>query len=118
MNVSKNDYAWTDQTYDAVRSTAYVAADMVGAGDLDVYGTWEQSVDYGPMWFPATVALGWAPYRFGSWAWVAPWGLTWVDAAPWGYAPFHYGRWVWLSGRWGWCPGRRIARPACQTQRP
>ena len=51
------------------------------------------------------------PYRFGNWTWVAPWGWTWVDAAPWGYAPFHYGRWVWVSGRWGWCPGTRFARP-------
>ena len=41
-----------------------------------------------------------------------PWGLTWVDQAPWGYAPFHYGRWAYISGRWGWCPGslRRASR--------
>ena len=37
---------------------------------------------------------GWAPYRYGHWAYVRPWGWTWVDDAPWGFAPFHYGRWV------------------------
>ncbi len=100
-----------DQRYDTARSSAYVSPEMVGARDLDEYGTWESTPTYGPVWYPSTVAVGWAPYRFGSWTWVGPWGWTWVDAAPWGYAPFHYGRWVWTSGRWGWCPGTRVARP-------
>jgi hypothetical protein len=100
-----------DFRYDSARGPGYVSRDMIGGRELDDYGTWETSPTYGPVWYPATVAVGWAPYRFGSWTWVAPWGLTWVDAAPWGYAPFHYGRWVWFSGRWGWCPGRYVARP-------
>jgi hypothetical protein len=57
------------------------------------------------------VAPGWAPYQFGHWIWVEPWGWTWVDDAPWGYAPFHYGRWVYTSGYWGWSPGPIYARP-------
>jgi uncharacterized protein DUF6600 len=64
-----------------------------------------------PMAAPTTVAVGWAPYRFGHWTWVGPWGWTWVDDAPWGYAPSHYGRWLWLAGRWGWCPGGFVRRP-------
>jgi hypothetical protein len=100
-----------DQRYDASRFPAYVSADMVGVRDLDDYGTWESTPAYGPVWYPSTVAVGWAPYRYGSWAWVAPFGWTWVDAAPWGYAPFHFGRWIWASGRWGWCPGDRVGRP-------
>jgi hypothetical protein len=100
-----------DLHYDSTRDPAYVSREMVGARELGDYGTWETSPTYGPVWYPATVAVGWAPYRFGNWTWVGPWGLTWVDAAPWGYAPFHYGRWVWFSGRWGWCPGRFVARP-------
>ena len=103
--------ATRDLRYESTRGPAYVSPDMVGARDLDDYGTWETAPSYGPVWYPSTVAVGWAPYRFGNWTWVAPWGWTWVDAAPWGYAPFHYGRWVWLSGRWGWCPGTRVARP-------
>jgi hypothetical protein len=106
--------AWSavrDRRYDTSTSARYVSSEMVGASDLDVYGAWESYATYGNVWFPTTVAVGWAPYRFGQWAWVAPWGWTWVDDAPWGYAPFHYGRWIWLSGRWGWCPGALVRRP-------
>jgi hypothetical protein len=106
--------AWSavrDRRYDTSTSARYVSSEMVGASDLDVYGGWESYATYGSVWFPTTVAVGWTPYRFGHWAWVGPWGWTWVDDAPWGYAPFHYGRWVWLSGRWGWCPGALVRRP-------
>src|SRR5438552_4111658 len=57
------------------------------------------------------VATGWAPYRYGHWAWVEPWGWTWIDDASWGFAPFHYGRWVYVGGGWAWVPGRVVARP-------
>ncbi|TMH55893.1 MAG: hypothetical protein E6H55_17770 [Betaproteobacteria bacterium] len=100
-----------DRRYDSSTSGRYVSSEMVGATDLDSYGAWESYATYGNVWFPTTVAVGWAPYRFGRWAWVGSWGWTWVDDAPWGYAPFHYGRWVWLSGRWGWCPGAFVRRP-------
>jgi hypothetical protein len=52
------------------------------------------------------------PYRFGHWAWITPWGWTWVDNAAWGYAPFHYGRWVQWNNVWAWVPGPRGLRPA------
>ena len=60
---------------------------------------------------PTSVAVDWAPYSVGHWAYIRPWGWTWVDAAPWGFAPFHYGRWVHVGGPhgWGWIPGRRYA---------
>ncbi|HYJ99778.1 MAG TPA: DUF6600 domain-containing protein, partial [Burkholderiaceae bacterium] len=67
--------------------------------------------EYGPVWAPTTVVAGWAPYRYGHWTWMSPWGWTWVDDAPWGFAPFHYGRWVVVGGRWCWAPGRYVARP-------
>jgi len=89
----------------------YVSPEVVGADDLDDFGDWHTTDDYGPVWFPTTVAVGWAPYRAGHWAWIPPWGWTWVDDAPWGYAPFHYGRWVSVGSRWGWMPGPMIARP-------
>ena len=49
-----------------------------------------------------TTVDGWAPYRYGHWVYIAPWGYTWVEDEPWGYAPFHYGRWVTVGGVWGW----------------
>jgi hypothetical protein len=89
-----------------------VSPEMTGAEDLDRYGRWERDSSYGTVWVPATVAPGWAPYRYGHWAWVSPWGWTWIDDAPWGFAPFHYGRWAWAGGRWCWVPGAYAARPA------
>ncbi len=85
---------------------------MIGYADLDDYGRWDSSPDYGMIWYPTTVAAGWAPYRYGRWSSVRGFGWTWVDDAPWGYAPFHYGRWVHVGNRWGWCPGGYVARPA------
>lgn len=92
-------------------SSRYVSPEMTGVEDLDRYGRWEQNDEYGPLWIPVTVAPGWAPYRMGHWAWVRPWGWTWVDDAPWGFAPFHYGRWVYYRNSWCWTPGRYVARP-------
>lgn len=85
-------------------SARYVSDDVVGYEDLDANGGWRPVPEYGNVWFPSTVAVGWAPYRYGHWVWVAPWGWTWVDDAPWGFAPFHYGRWVVVGGVWGWVP--------------
>src|SRR5580704_17458296 len=92
-------------------SARYVAPGVVGADDLDDYGTWKNYPDYGAVWTPTAVAPGWAPYSDGQWAWVSPWGWTWVDAAPWGFAPFHYGRWAYVGGGWGWVPGPYWTRP-------
>ena len=60
--------AWSatrDRRYDTSRSAAYVSREMVGSSDLDGYGSWESYPEYGAVWFPTTVAVGWAPYRFG-----------------------------------------------------
>ena len=89
----------------------FVSVEMTGYEDLDAYGEWSNDPAYGVVWFPSQVSEDWAPYRYGRWRYVAPWGWTWVDDAPWGYAPFHYGRWVHLEDRWAWCPGRRVEHP-------
>jgi hypothetical protein len=89
----------------------YVSAEMTGYEDLNGYGRWQVVPDYGTVWVPTRVVAGWAPYRYGHWAWVYPWGWTWVDDAPWGFAPFHYGRWAFVGGTWAWVPGTYVARP-------
>jgi hypothetical protein len=93
------------------RRRPYVSPEMTGAEDLDRYGDWDRHPEYGVLWYPRRVEPGWAPYRYGHWAYMQPWGYTWVDDAPWGFAPFHYGRWVWWQGRWAWAPGQYVARP-------
>ncbi|WP_221229525.1 DUF6600 domain-containing protein [Niveibacterium umoris] len=100
-----------DREQDRLASSRYVSPEMTGIEALDGHGRWEEDRQYGPLWYPVAVAPGWAPYRYGHWAWIAPWGWTWVDDAPWGFAPFHYGRWVLVDGRWGWAPGTYVARP-------
>ena len=92
-------------------SAQYVSDSMIGYEDLDTYGSWRTESDYGAVWYPTVAAIGWAPYQAGHWAWIAPWGWTWVDSAPWGFAPFHYGRWISVGGRWGWAPGPRQYAP-------
>jgi hypothetical protein len=86
-------------------SSKYVSRDIVGSADLDDYGDWRDEPEYGHVWYPREVAVDWAPYSYGYWNWVGPWGWTWVDYSPWGFAPYHYGRWNYFGGRWGWCPG-------------
>jgi len=92
-------------------SAKYVSRDMPGYSDLDDYGEWRDEPEYGHVWYPRYVDVGWAPYSVGYWNWVGPWGWSWVDTEPWGFAPFHYGRWNYFAGGWGWCPGPFFAPP-------
>ncbi len=100
-----------DQRENNSPSAKYVSRDIDGYSDLDDYGEWQADSTYGEIWVPNGVALGWAPYHFGHWVWVGPWGWTWVEDEPWGFAPFHWGRWAFVGGFWGWVPGPRVVRP-------
>jgi len=94
-----------DNREDRARSRDYVSADMTGYEDLDDYGRWRSDPQYGNVWQPNGVPGDWAPYRYGHWAYVSPWGWTWVEDEPWGFAPFHYGRWAFVESSWCWVPG-------------
>ncbi len=98
--------ATRDRRSEHSNSARYVSADVVGYEDLDDHGSWRQTPDNGNVWFPRTSVPGWAPYHYGHWDYIEPWGYTWVDDEPWGFAPFHYGRWVSYEGSWGWVPAR------------
>jgi hypothetical protein len=99
-----------DRHFDRSVSSRYVSDDVVGYEDLDDYGGWRPVPEYGNVWFPHVTVVGWAPYRYGHWVWISPWGWNWVEDEPWGFAPFHYGRWVAVGGVWGWvpCPPRPV----------
>ncbi|HEU4624644.1 MAG TPA: DUF6600 domain-containing protein [Steroidobacteraceae bacterium] len=99
------------QRAESSQTARYVAPEVTGYEDLDANGSWSSDPEYGYVWTPTTVAVGWAPYRYGRWVWISPWGWTWVDDAPWGFAPFHYGRWAYIRSRWCWVPGPRAVRP-------
>jgi hypothetical protein len=100
-----------DRRGDNSEAARYVSREVVGYEDLDGHGEWINEPSYGYVWRPTYVVSDWAPYRYGRWGWIAPWGWTWIDAAPWGFAPFHYGRWAFVSHRWCWVPGPRYVRP-------
>jgi hypothetical protein len=106
--------AWAerrDQMDDDSESASYVSTEMTGYEDLDQYGSWTNVAGYGPVWAPTFVEAGWAPYRFGRWTWIGPWGWTWVADEPWGFAPYHYGRWAFVGTNWVWVPGPAMVRP-------
>jgi len=97
----------------------YVSESIPGWEDLDDNGTWTVDQSNTPAWCPSGVSTSWVPYRQGHWAWVQPWGWTWVDDAPWGYATTHYGRWERLASsscndanNWAWVPSPAVAEPA------
>lgn len=89
----------------------YLSAGVTGYEDLNAYGDWINDGSYGRVWVPRSAPSGWAPYRTGHWAYVKPWGWTWIDEQPWGFAPYHYGRWANRNDRWVWVPPQRDVRP-------
>lgn len=100
-----------DRREDAGVTPNYISPEMTGYEDLDDYGRWNYVAGYGNVWQPVGVAPGWAPYRYGHWAFISPWGWTWVEDEPWGFAPFHYGRWAYVNTAWCWVPGPVYVRP-------
>jgi hypothetical protein len=89
----------------------YVPRDVVGYQLLDATGQWVQDGTHGAVWIPQNTPANWAPYRNGRWEWIAPWGWTWIDDAPWAFVTSHYGRWAQVGTRWAWVPGRMGLRP-------
>lgn len=100
--------AWSDSRDRALtqsRSAQHVPQGVYGSEELDNYGDWVNTPDYGYVWQPQVVP-SWAPYQVGQWQWLDWYGWTWVSADPWGWAPYHYGRWFWRTNfGWLWYPG-------------
>jgi hypothetical protein len=86
----------------------YYDTDVYGAEELDLYGDWVYTRDYGYIWRPHATVINnynnWAPYRYGHWDWCPPYGWTWIPDEDWGWAPYHYGRWVYVNDYWCWAP--------------
>jgi hypothetical protein len=91
------DPYWNSVSYE------YLPADIPGLYDLDYYGDWVDTSDYGYCWAPR-VSAGWAPFQSGYWDLDDLWGPSWVSYESWGWAPYHYGRWAFLDSRWFWVP--------------
>jgi hypothetical protein len=100
-----------DQRYERAIARRYVPQGVVGAEDLDDYGSWRTVPEYGAVWVPDRAPQNWAPYHAGHWAWIDPWGWTWIDDQPYGYAVSHYGRWIRTPDTWAWVPAPARAQP-------
>jgi hypothetical protein len=86
----------------------YYDPEVWGAEELDAYGDWVETRDYGYVWRPHVTVVNnyynWAPYRYGHWRYCPPYGWTWIPDEDWGWAPYHYGRWVQVNNNWCWAP--------------
>jgi hypothetical protein len=84
-------------------STAYLPPELqVYGGTFDRDGSWENSGEYGPVWYPR-VESEWRPYYDGGW-YPYGWGWTWVGAGRWTWPTHHYGRWGHGNRGWYWIP--------------
>ena len=75
---------WRGQKRDAADAPVlrHVSAAVTGHEMLDEHGAWESIAGLGEVWFPKDLPRDWAPYRFGHWRWIGPWGWTWIDDMP------------------------------------
>ena len=89
----------------------FVSPAMTGFDALDAAGIWTADGKFGEAWVPNALPADWAPYRYGHWRWLGPWGWNWIDDRPWGFAPSHYGRWAFFNQHWMWVPGKYSAHP-------
>ena len=104
--------ATRDAQWQASASARHVSPDIPGVALLDRYGEWAQDATYGSVWYPQLTVVDWAPYRYGEWRWVDPWGWTWVDDAPWGLRLHTMAAGRRLARAGPGCPGRVCAAPS------
>jgi hypothetical protein len=50
-------------------SDRYITRGVAGTRDLDYYGNWRVTTEYGPIWMPDAMAADWAPYRSSRVCW-------------------------------------------------
>jgi hypothetical protein len=85
------------------QSNAYLPSELqVYGGTFDRDGSWDNSGEYGWVWYPQ-VAADWRPYYDGGW-YPYGWGWTWVGAGRWAWPTHHYGRWGHGAHGWFWIP--------------
>src|SRR5260370_10787138 len=83
-----------DRRFLSSQSREYVGPYVPGYADLDQYGGWGPPPEYGPVWVPPSVPVGWGPYRYRPRAPVEPWGWSWGEDQTSGLPPFQYRRCV------------------------
>ncbi len=106
-NQDRDDQIATEAQHQTAASEQSSAAGEPGWNELDEYGNWYPTEQYGNVWTPANMPADWDPYSSGYWANYPGWGYTWISAYPWGWLPYQCGAWnYWNSFGWGWIPGQ------------
>jgi hypothetical protein len=110
------DAAWRSATsVDNVSAPA--SPTLTGVASLAANGDWESDDTNGQVWYPKGMPDNWAPFRYGQWRYLPPWGWSWIDAAEWGFVPSHYGAWERINERWAWVPGSQGDDPVYSPAR-
>ena len=80
---------------------------------LEGHGQWVDDATYGTVWVPSQAEVGtdFQPYSTaGHWTYDDSQDYVWVSDYSWGWAPFHYGRWANVGPYgWSWIPGRQYS---------
>src|SRR5438552_3071823 len=68
FGIAEDFDAWSadrDRRLEQSDCARYMGSEMPGCADLSDNGRWDAHPVYGAVWYPARVAVGWSPYRFG-----------------------------------------------------
>jgi hypothetical protein len=107
MTIPEDDEYYNDQSYAA--QTNY---DEYNANDLNAYGQWMNTPEYGRVWHPNT-SSDWQPFVDGHWVYDGQ-NWVWVSYEPYGNIVYHYGNWEYYgTNGWVWIPNRAQWSPAC-----
>jgi Family of unknown function (DUF6600) len=93
------------------QNTTPSAPPAYNIADLNNYGEWVQTDNFGEAWHPY-VTSDWAPYDNGHWSYINGY-WTWVSYEPFGWIVYHYGYWYYDSFYgWVWIPSDNNWSPA------
>jgi hypothetical protein len=100
----------TTATTNVARENVQVERDY-NVDDLNSYGQWINTPEYGHVWRPST-SVDWQPYYDGHWAYDG-YDWVWVSNEPYGQIVYHYGNWVYSDyNGWVWIPAYDKWSPA------
>ena len=102
----QNESSYEDLSRYGTNSDTYA----YGMSDLSAYGGYEYLPNWGWMWQPYGVGVGWNPFLNGAWSFYPAFGWTFIGAYPWAWTPYHSGQWFYIPGRgWFWQQGTTAA---------
>lgn len=104
--------AGEEEYYNEHSYTSQANYDEYNVNDLNPYGQWITTPEYGRVWRP-NVQYNWQPFTDGHWVYDGN-DWVWVSYEPYGGIVYHYGNWEYYGASgWVWIPNRAHWSPAC-----